>query len=288
MSDNKLRPKDRKRTLIAPLVIGGAILALIGVAFALQHPRETRPPSAATSAGPIAPAPTPPLLAAPTPPLSRRELIEVANVAAADYAAGPTNDAAEGLAGRRFVLKMPFGCDGPQVSGGASQAYYEFDPAKRTVKLVARPGDWTSLPIIMSAPHKANMEKIEGFWLPRPWSYSESCPPNRDMPVPAAPTAAAGQSLGLARVFEAQASRLLRRDGRAYELVRKIPDGDSISQARTYRLVLEGRIAEFASARPISCWAETPEHRPICLIAVEFDRVAFEDSDGKPLAEWRE
>jgi hypothetical protein len=222
--------------------------------------------------------------------LSRRELIDAATLAAADYAEGSrsANDAAKALVGRRFVLRLPFGCDGPQASSGASQAYYEFDPAKRTVKLVARPGDWTSLPNIQSAPHAPDIEKVEGFWLPRPWAYAETCPPKRDLPVPAAPTATAGQSLGLARVFEKDGSRLLRRDGRAYELVRKIPDGDDVSQTRSYRLVLEGRIAGFSTDRPITCWAETSEHRPVCLIAVEFDRVAFEDADGKLLAEWRE
>lgn len=288
MSNNRLGPKDRKRTLIAPLVIGGAILALLGGSLALQHKSDrAAPPVDAAKAPPTPPTP-PPALPAPQPALTRRDLIEAANLAAADYAVTTASRSSDGLIGRRFTLKLPFGCDGPQMGGGASQAYFEFDPTKRTVKLVARPGEWTSLPLVTALRDAPNIESVEGFWLSRPWSFGETCPPSRDMPVPATPTAIAGPTLGLARIFESGGSRLLRRDGRAYELVRKIPEGDDISKPRSFRLVLEGRIGTFSPDRPIVCWAETSAHRPICLIAADFDRVAFEDADGKLLAEWRE
>lgn len=264
------------------------MVAVLGSALLLQ-PRPAEPPAASAPPPPEPAPPPPPALPAPTPPLSRRDLIDAANLAAADYAAAAsTSEDSKPLAERRFALRLPFGCDGPQVSGGASQAHFEFDPAKRTIKLVARPGDWTTLPMIQGADQAGSIEKVEGFWLPRPWSYAESCPPKRDTAVPAAPTPVASPSLGLARLYEKDGSRLLRRDGRAYELVRKIPEDDASSQTMTYQLVLEGRVAEFSTGQPIRCWSETAEHRPICLIAVEFDRVAFEDSAGKVLAEWRE
>jgi hypothetical protein len=144
------------------------------------------------------------------------------------------------------------------------------------------------LPIIQGLGDAAKVEKVEGFWLPRPWSYSENCPPQREAPVPATPTPAATQSLGLAQVFRLEGSRLLRRDGRAYEFVRKVPEGDGSPLTTSYRLVLEGRIVGFDDGRAVRCWSETSDHRPICLYGVEFDRVAFEDAKGAMLAEWRE
>lgn len=290
MPNNKLRFIDRKRTLIAPVVLGGLVVILL-VAALLWKSRTPAPvpapePPAAAPAAKVAPTAIP----LPPPPLGRRDIADAARLAAAAYAARAPRDpkANTDLIGRHFALRIPFGCDGPQVSAGSSQAYFEFDPMKGTSKLVARPSDWMALPAIPQATGEKMVEDVEGFWLPRPWSFAETCPPRRDAPAPAAPTPVAAQSVGLARVFEKDGSRLLRRDGRAYEFVRKKPADNGPMATTTYRLVLEGRVVGFSDGQAIRCWSETADHRPTCLLGVEFDRVAFEDASGQLLSEWRD
>jgi hypothetical protein len=287
MPDNRPRPLDRKRTLIAPVIIGSVVAVLIAASLLFKGSGSTQapppPPPAVTQ--PIA---TPAPLEVPPLPLGRREIIELARDQAAAYAAGVTPPPQAALIGRRFSLKLPFGCSGPEIGDGAEQAHFEYDAVKKTIKLVARAGDWATLPIIQSLADSGGIEDVEGFWLPRPWSYAETCPPHREGPAPATPTPADGQSLGLARVFRAQGSRLLRRDGRPYEFVRRIAKGEVPPLTASYQLILEGRIVGFGGDQAIRCWSEGSDHRPICLYGVEFDRVAFEDAQGKLLAEWRE
>ena len=55
-----------------------------------------------------------------------------------------------------------------------------------------------------------------------------------------------------------------------------------------YRVVLEGRFASFPDGRAIRCRAASIDQRPVCIAAVQLDRVAFEDgSSGTVLSEWR-
>ncbi|MDO9336679.1 MAG: hypothetical protein Q7T61_09790 [Caulobacter sp.] len=287
MTETRPPTRDRKISLVAPVVIGAIVVLLLG-ALVLFNPAARSP---APEPKPPAPAAEAPAADSPPPrvgPLTRRELIEGAALATAAFAAGsgPSGDLAE-MKGRAFLLRIPFGCEGPQASPGSAQVFVEQDPAGKAIKLVARPANWTALPMLQDFSRDGAPEAVEGFWLARPWSDSETCPPRRDIEAPATPTPAATQTLGLARVFEPAGSRVLRRDGRAYEFVRK-STGEPQSVAASYRLVLEGRIATFPDGRTVRCAAESPDHRPICLYAVTFDRVAFETADGQSLAEWRE
>jgi hypothetical protein len=291
MADNRLKQTSRKRTLIAPVIFGSLVLALLlGIAFfkGRTPAPASPPPSSSSSPAPVQIAEPKPMIV-PPPPLGRREIIEGATLAAASYAAGEASATDQSsLIGRRFSLRIPFGCDGPQASPGSAQAFYEIDAVRRTIKLVARPGDWTALPAIQQPPAGGDVEDVEGFWLTRPWSYAEACPARRVAPVPATPTAVAAQVLGLAQVFHKEGSRLLRRDGRAYEFVQKAPGDLPTPPAGAYRLVLEGKVVGFGGGRAIRCWSETPDHRPICIYGIEFERVAFEDAAGQMLAEWRD
>jgi len=285
MAENSSGSRDRKLGLIAPLSIAAAI-ALVVLAAALFTARGAkeppRPPPAVAA---------PPARPAPKTTWGRRELIASANALSAAYAADGAGaaGATESPAGRKFMLRIPFGCEGPQVRPGGSQAYYEFDPEKRTVRLLARPAIWTTLPVVQETVTPDRLEAVEGFWIPQPWSPTERCPPPRDKPVPASPTPPAAETLGLARLFEPGASRIGRRGERAYEHVVKLDDGEPLPLAQGYRLVLEGRLAAFPDGRVAHCWNESAAHRPVCLYAVEFDRVAFETGDeSRLLAEWRE
>ncbi len=282
MADNRRGVRGRLGLL--------ALLAIIGVAGLILWATGRAP----SRQPPIAPAPDaqppaavlPPVTTTP-PPLSRTDLILEAEARAA-AAPGAPAAGRDPLADRRFSVRIPFGCQGPQIGAGAAQAHYEVDAERRTLKLVARPVDLASHPLVTQSPDAETIEAVEAFWIPRPWTRTDTCPPRRDRPASATPTPPSPQTLGLATISEAGASRLRRRAERPYELVRKAPDDEPLPLASSYSLVLEGRLATFPTGRVIRCWSESSEHRPICLYAVALDRVAFETPDGQLLAEWRD
>lgn len=285
MAENPRGSRGRL-TLFTQLAIAAAVglVVLVAWLFSASRREDSEPvrpvsPSPAASAAPVA---TPP-------PLSREALIQEARAVAAAFAAGEqrTLDGADPLVGRRFTLRVPFGCDGPASGSTAAQAYYEVDPERRTLKLVARPVDWSASPFGQGGDGPAAYEAIEGFWIPRPWTYAETCPPKGDATPSAASTPASAQTLGLATFFEVGGSRVQRRGGRPYEHVEKIESDAPLPLGGSYRLVLEGKLAALPTGRAVRCWSESSEHRPICLFAAAIDRVAFEDQAGTMLAEWK-
>lgn len=250
----------------APLVLAGAAL------LAACSPREPEPAAPA----PPNPPPTPQTLPLPTPPLGRAELLDAVRAAASAAATGEAYPTATAeLGGRRFALRLPVGCGGPDPKAAVGYAY---DAQAGTLRVSARPQDWTRL---AQGRLFGQAEAVEGFWLRRPWLLSEACPVGaQGAGPPPAP-----ETVGLVQVFEEGSSRLTRRAGRAYEAVRKL-DAQAVPAPGALRLVFEGRIAE-AEGRPVRCIALNPEARPVCIVRVELDRVAFEGAAGDMLAEWR-
>ncbi|WP_295185840.1 hypothetical protein [uncultured Brevundimonas sp.] len=223
---------------------------------------------------------------APAPILDRASLLQAMDVAASAFAAGQ-EVAGASLAGRRFVVRQAFGCGGPAVTGPsqAGLATVTWSEDRESAKLALTPGDWSQSALI--AGDAETWEAAEGFWLARPWLRVDTCPAVQGSASPEAPSAA--QTMGLAAVFKEGGARTVRRNGRAYEATLR-PDGDQplIPSAQGYRLVLEGRMTAFADGRAIRCRAADADQRPICIGAVQLDRVAFEDAEGKTLSEWRE
>lgn len=289
MTDPTPRSPDRKLSLLAPLLIGLVTVLILLAVVVFDRDREPEPaPAPPPPAVAVAPAPA---VIAPTPPLTRADLVSTATALAAAYSAGDAAAPAvkSPLAGRAFRIRIPFGCQGPRLGYGAAQAFYELDPEARTLRLIARPGEWTSLPLFQQALETKAVEAVEGFWIPRPWSTSESCPPERPRAVPATPSPPAAPSLGLARLFAAEDSRIGRRATRGYQKVIKLEEDAPQRPPQGFRLLLEGRIGTFPDGRPARCWSESIDHRPVCIFAVSFDRVAFEAGDnGQLLAEWRD
>jgi hypothetical protein len=285
-------PPNPKLALVAPLSIGAVVVAIILIAMLGSRAGQGDRPSAsaappASSATPVA---APPIVTPPPPPLDRSEMIQAAD-AYADAYVGGTAPALPGpsVVGRQFTLRIPFGCDGTLIGNGGAPASVEYDPQKKSLRFEARPSNLSTLPLIQNLPDADKIERVEGFWIPRPWVRTEACPIRRDDPPPATPTPPSAQTLGLARIFDKSASRLSQRSGHAYEFSRKLDNNDVALLTHTYRLVIEGRVVGFSDGQPVHCWVESPDHRPICLYAVEFDRVAFEDAmDHKLLAEWRD
>lgn len=129
---------------------------------------------------------------------------------------------------------------------------------------------------------EAQAEALEGFWLRRPWITTAACPATSR----AITTAASAESIGLVRVFTTGGSRIARRGERPYRATVKLAD-DGSSPTNGFQLVLQGRVSE-AAGRPVRCRSEGPDLRPVCLVSVTLERVAFEGMGGEPIAEWQE
>lgn len=250
--------------------IGAAVAVLLSACTRTERTPDAEP------ARPVA-LPSPPR---PETPLNRADILQAVGRAASAYAAGGTYpESVAQLAGRRFEVVTPFGCDGPDASGRAG---YTIERDRRALTLTVHPIRWTEGAWVRAFTDQADVEALEGFWLRRPWLASSECPAK----VPLQPNARpAPETVGLVRVFEENGSRLMRRGERPYQITVKTEPDDPQAVAG-FRLVLQGRIAD-ASGRPIRCRSGSPDQRPVCLVSVEFDRVAFQDWQGKVLAEWR-
>lgn len=289
-------------------------IALIATGLALagceRQPEKPPQPPQPSPAPPTAETSPPRLPTLPPPALGRSEVLLALDAASSAYAAGRP-ETAENLTGRRFSIRQAFGCPGSPWSGDGGdegRAGWKWNAKKTAIELSLRPADWTGTPIMGGDNH---WEAVEGFWLVRPWLRAEGCPtvaPAAQAPEkpaasgsegPKKPGAAAAagpekpatpapspQTAGLAAVFEHGGSRVGRRNGKAFSFTLR---GDPAPQppAAGYRLVLEGRFVAFPDGNAIRCQAASPDRRPLCVVAAEIDRVAFEEADGKILSEWR-
>lgn len=238
-------------------------------------------------------APAAPLVPAPLPTLTRNDLVDAVGRAASTYAEGSSDTASSALVGRRFTVRIPFGCLGPLPTEGAQDgakglANWSWGPDRKSMQLRMAPADWIDLPALARVRAAGTWEAVEGFWIPRPWLAAERCPklrsePSREGTVPASP-----QTVGLAQVFEVGGSRLGRLNGRAYEhMIRAAEDAPLASPRDAFRMRLEGRVAAFPGGHAIECHAEGPDERPACIVAVVLDRVSYEDDGGSVLSDWR-
>ncbi len=237
-------------------------------------------------------APPPPVIKPPLPAaiptLGRSDLVVAAAAAASTFAEGRRVTGKDAMVGQRFVVRIPFGCTGPTPSDAPVPGLTGWAPTPdgKAIQLSLEPADWVAAPLFAAPDAAARWEAIEGFWIPRPWLAAETCPrPVADQIQP--PGAASPQSVGLAAVFERDGSRIGRRDGRAYvSNIRSTGEGPPLPPTGGYRLVLAGRIAAFPDGQAFACRAASPDQRPVCVAAVELDRVAFE-AEERVISEWR-
>ncbi len=270
-----------------------AVLTTAAAALFLAQCDRDRPEP--VDAEPVAADPTPagvPNIVVPT-TLTRASLLAATSRAASAYAAGERIEGADALVGRRFSIRVPFGCNGPQPtaaeSAGDGLARWSWGPENRTIQLSLTPGDWLNTVLIAGAAGQSDWEAVEGFWIPRPWLTTGDCSTVRADPLQSGDGSPSPQTVGLAAVFAANDSRVGRRNGRAYAFTIR-PTGDTplTAPAGGYRVVLEGRLASFPDGRAIRCRASNPDQRPVCIAAMRLDRVAFTNADGSVLlSEWR-
>ncbi|MBU1385926.1 MAG: hypothetical protein KKG14_01775 [Alphaproteobacteria bacterium] len=273
---------------VSPLRLPVVVAAAAGLlAASCQREAEPSAPS---------PAPSTPAKSAPVTPvgpvaLDRRALLAAIDRAAADYAAGAEAGDASPLAGRQFDIRLAFGCEGAEASPaegvGDGLARWSWGPERENINLSLTPGDWTRSALIAGT-GQDQWEAVEGFWVARPWMAAEGCPSIRVDPLTSGAAAASPQTVGLAAVFETGSSRIGRRNGRAYaHTIRQAGDAPLIALEAGYRVRLQGRMAAFPDGQAIRCRAANPNQRPVCVAAVQLDRVAFETPTGETLSEWR-
>lgn len=249
------------------LVIGGLLMT-----------RRTEPPAAVEPAAPL-PAPKAIALPQPPPPLGRSDLIDAANLAASSYAAEqPLPNTV--LAGRRFALSLPFGCDGAAPDLNEQASGWTLDEDQRTLRVKVTPEVLTYSPLLAAVAGGAPIEAAEGFWIDRPWSRAEACPPTTDR-LDSVPDR---QSLAIVQLSEPGAQRSRTRGQRAYQAVQSV---EGLDLSAGLRLRIEGRLAALGDKPPIGCWSESPGQRPSCMISARFERIAITDASGdRVFAEW--
>lgn len=220
--------------------------------------------------------------------IGRSDLIDAIALAADATAAGrPLPDANRQLVGRTFTFRLPFGCNGPASQELPSWAGWTFDQSRQTLKLSAAPERWGEAGWVKSIAGDMAYEAVEGFWIERPWTSSEKCPVGGNGSNETSEAVVDRPTVGIAQFFAPDTPRTFQRRSRAYSHTIRLRDSEEI-EGQSYHLYVSGRVTGFADGQPIHCWQETPDIRPVCLMAVEFARIAFEDSPGANiLAEWR-
>lgn len=272
------------------LVLAGTVAAALvmgGLGFALG--RGTTERTVMMPAQPVsAPAPAPTPDPSPTSAvLGRAEMIELAAAAADAVAAGrrPGPEVAQ-ADGRRFELRLPFGCAGPAGEGSTASMRWSYDEEGEALRVVVEPATWMAEDWFAAA---SGVEAVEGFWIMRPWTTSEACPPGGQRPVPTGfePVTLPGQTLAVGQVFFAEGARGGRRGDDPYRAVVRVPEED-LDTSQGFRLRLSGRISQARGVGPVSCRQPAgAEQRPICLVSVELDEVAVENpATGETLATW--
>lgn len=259
-----------------------------GAGFLLGRVTSERPEVVAAPPPP-APAPRPEPEPVSSGTLGRAELIALAAAAADASAAGrdpgPEIAAADG---RRFELRLPFGCNGPAADDSVAAMRWRYDSEAQALRIHIDPVTWTAQDW-WPADAARGVEAVEGFWIARPWTASEACPATGDRPAAAGtePVTLPGQTLAVGQVFDAEGARGGRRDGDPYQAVVRVAEAE-LDSSQGFRMRISGRIVRSGGAGPVRCRQPAgPEQRPICLVSVVMDEVAVENPvSAEALATW--
>jgi hypothetical protein len=282
-------------------------LATISLTFGCQQPNETRKqadPASSTAA-------MVPALPIVVPPLSREGLLlAVAHAASAAALGQSDTDEQRKLDGKRFELRMRFGCDDGTVTTPDDPRSWAFDEKRRVLSLQVKAELSKKLPLIEELSGDS-YEAVEGFWIRRPWLLTAACPatPPKEEPQDAAsegaspakaeakqaasekpaatpsPDADLTPRIGIAQFFTPTDARTHRRDNRAYKTTRVLKTGETPS-ANGYDLVISGRLRRLADGRVIACRIDNPSAPPDCILSAEFDKVSIELPTGEIIAKW--
>lgn len=277
----------------AAITLGGAGFLLGRSTIELQPVAipQTESPPPASVLPPAAPA-----------VLARADLIKIAADASDAFAFGQgTGSTLEQMDGKRFEIRLPFGCDGSADDKSTLAMRWRYDEAAKALRLHVAPATWLPSDWKIGDPDPSvqspKIESIEGFWIDQPWTTSESCPapateaapeaePNSDI---AETEASAEHSLAIGQFFQTDGgTRADQRKGKPYSSVLRMPPHE-LDTSGGLKLRLTGRIVRLPTGEVVHCQqAAGPRQRPACLISAQFDEVAIENPvSSKILATWR-
>lgn len=264
-----------------------ASLLLVALLSACEAQKPVKAPEAsnalvtANEADAVDPIP-PPILPPPVAPLGRAELLAAVRRAADAAASGGTlPEANKELVGRSFEIRLPFGCAGNGSIGAWAEAGH--DAQRGVLRISARPPLSGDHPLLREVATGQPFDRAEGYWVERPWTNSEACPPGSG--GTGAGQAAVRPTLAIAQFFAPDAPRTLQRGGRPYTATQKFDAHQGTQDG--YHLALAGRTAAFPDGQPIRCHVDDAAVPPACVINANFTRIAFERaSDRTVLAEW--
>ena len=279
-------PRDSRLALTAGIV---AVAMVGGGGFLLgKGSRVDHPPVAAPTLVAATPTPTPSPSEDAARILGRADLIALAAAAADAVARGdatpkPVRDAV----GRTFTTTLPFGCEGPASVDSKAAMRWRYDETAGALRLNVASVDWAPAEWWPeNAP--VGVEAVEGFWIARPWTSSESCPASSPTAASGAePLTLPGQTLAIGQSFNSDDGRQARRDGKAYTaVIRMAPD--AVRGEQGFRLRLSGRIVAGPGGSATICRQPGgAEQRPICMIFAQLADVAIENAaTGEVLATW--
>ena len=237
------------------------------------------------------------------PPYDRGRILLAVGRAASAYSAGIDDSANQRrLEGKRFEVRLRFGCEGQ--GPGKGDHGWSIDPDGRTLRLRAVPSISLKDSAVRALANEGT-EAVEGFWLRRPWLLDAACPSIRPTTTgtgseaasvattnpeatdeeesEAAPSAA--PRIGIAQFFTPNDSRTGRRIDRPFETVKQLAEGETVGE-NGFDLVLSGRLRGHGG-RVIHCWGEGANRPPDCIVSTDMDRVRIERPNDKAvMAEW--
>lgn len=265
--------------------VAAGLLAIVAAIIVAAWPEPTAKVPAPIVEAPLTTRLVPPPLQA----LDRGTLIDAAGSAASSYAAGMSVDqkVAE-LAGRRFELILPFGCDGPTPPNNKELTNGWRYEAESGVLQVAFPSSVQGLAprLAESGSSPEQTAKFsKSFWIEREWLRSANCPPsdqaqNEDIVAQEDP------SLAIVELSVSEARRAENREGTPYRVSKRVPAEQAPSE-QGLRIVITGRLAT-AIGLPIRCKSFHRNKRPVCVIVARFDVITVTDATGDiTYVEWR-
>ncbi len=220
-----------------------------------------------------APAPVKREIPLPDLALDRESLLVTMLTAAGSAMTGLDDEEAQkALNGRRFELRMRFGCPGADP---AATRRWSFDQKSDALKVTVKPDLSIEVP---GADEDTKPTTLSGFSVPRPLLLANGCP----LPEYRGIDPGARINFALVQAADPDAPRA-RALLASYDIVKKIspeaaPNGG-------LDLFLSGRIEADTQGRTITCSPAGGQVR--CLARATFDRIAIEDPASSTLvAEW--
>lgn len=265
------------------LVIAGGVAAALAVgAVGFVVGRMTVPPPPSVKSAPAQPVPLPIPQPDTTRVLSRADITAAAGHAADALASGTAPpEALDDLPGRRFSVSLPFGCAGPAGADSPAPLRWSYDETAQALRVhVAliswQPDEWGT--------KSDNSNGPQGFWVTRPWSSGETCPPaaNDNVSMATQPVTLPGQTVALASF----GSGIAKNNG-GYEATVRIPR-DKLDMSQGLRARISGRIDHVAGGGAVRCIQPAGiEQQPICAVAAIFDEMVIDNpATGETIATW--